>query len=130
MTRCTVLSKLKKIGTIWIWIAICRVSKMILGFEIGDRSGETGKSLFEAIKSPFCQKYYTDYWLPYQNFLPPKKHVKSKAETYTIEGYNSLFRHYLARLHRKTKCYSKSLEMLKISLNLLINFKLNRKMVN
>jgi hypothetical protein len=25
---------------------------MILGFEIGDRSSETGKRLFEAIKSP------------------------------------------------------------------------------
>ena len=85
----------------------------------------TGKRLFEAIKSPFNQKYYTDHWPPYEKFLPPEKHVKSKAETYTIEGYNSLFRHYLARLHRKTKCYSKSLEMLNLSLKLLIYFKLN-----
>lgn len=103
---------------------------MILGFEIGNRGSRTGKRLFERIRSPFCQKYYTDYWKPYEKFLPPEKHIKSKAETQSIEGYNSLFRHYLARLHRKLACYSKSLEMLKISLNLVINFKLNKKMVN
>jgi len=33
-------------------------------------------------------------------------------------------RHYLARFKRETKCYSKSVEMIVISLNLLIN-KLN-----
>lgn len=29
-----------------------------------------------------------------------------------VEGENTRLRHYLARLHRKTLCYSKSLEML------------------
>jgi len=33
-----------------------------------------------------------------------------KRDTHTIEGRNSELRHYLARLHRKTKCYSKSLD--------------------
>ena len=42
-----------------------------------------------------------------------------------MESYNSRIRHYLARFKRKTKCYSsKSIEMLNISLNLLMN-KLN-----
>ncbi|MCA6575308.1 MAG: IS1 family transposase, partial [Pseudanabaena sp. M53BS1SP1A06MG] len=35
-------------------------------------------------------------------------------------------RHYLARLHRRTLCYSKSKEMLQISIQLLL-FYLNRK---
>jgi len=30
-----------------------------------------------------------------------------------VEGENTRLRHYLARLHRKTLCYSKSLDMLK-----------------
>ena len=54
----------------------------------------------------------TDYWKPYEHFVPKEKHIQSKAETFTVEGYNSLFRHYLARLRRKTKCYTKKLEML------------------
>ena len=54
----------------------------------------------------------TDYWKPYEHFVPKEKHIQSKAETFTVEGYNSLFRYYLARLRRKTKCYTKKLEML------------------
>lgn len=62
----------------------------------------------------------TDYWKPYSEFIPKDKHIKSKSETFTVEGYNSLFRHYLARLRRKTKCYSKSIKMLEISIKLLM----------
>ncbi|MDR1476446.1 MAG: IS1 family transposase, partial [Holosporales bacterium] len=34
-------------------------------------------------------------------------------------------RYYLARLHRKTKCYSKSIEMLRLSITLLLDNMLN-----
>jgi len=62
----------------------------------------------------------SDYWSPYGKFVPPELHTQSKAETYTVEGYNSLFRHFLARLRRKSKCYSKSKDMLKYSVMLLM----------
>ncbi len=39
-----------------------------------------------------------------------------------VEGENSRFRHYLARLHHKTFCYSKSGEMLKFSIRLVIHY--------
>jgi insertion element IS1 protein InsB len=48
------------------------------------------------------------------------KYTQSKAETFTVEGYNSLFRHFLARLRRKSKCYSKSLDMLRYSVVMLM----------
>jgi len=38
-----------------------------------------------------------------------------------VEGENTKLRHYLARLHRKTLCYSKSVEILKYSVRLLIS---------
>lgn len=63
----------------------------------------------------------TDFWKPYEKIIPPEIHVQSKAETYTVEGYNSIIRHFLARFKRKTKCYSKSMEMLEYSILLLIN---------
>jgi insertion element IS1 protein InsB len=50
--------------------------------------------------------------------------MESKAETFTVEGYNSLIRHFLARFRRKSKCYSKSKNMIEKSLTLLI-LKLN-----
>ena len=62
----------------------------------------------------------TDHWTPYEAFIPKEGHVQSKAETYTVEGYNSLFRHFLARLRRKSKCYSKCLKMLEHSVRLLM----------
>jgi insertion element IS1 protein InsB len=57
----------------------------------------------------------TDHWRAYAEFLPETIHTRSKAETYTVEGYNSIFRHFLARLRRRSKCYTKSIEMLKYS---------------
>jgi insertion element IS1 protein InsB len=61
-----------------------------------------------------------DYWKAYNEFVPKELLVQSKAETYTVEGYNSLFRHFLARLRRKTKCYTKAKYMLVHSVKLLM----------
>ncbi|MDR2723666.1 MAG: hypothetical protein LBB25_00460 [Holosporaceae bacterium] len=61
----------------------------------------------------------------YQEELSPNidiRHIVTKAETCLVESYNSVLRYYLARLQRKTKCYSKSLEMLKLSVALLLHY--------
>ncbi|MCP3659302.1 MAG: IS1 family transposase [Bacteroidetes bacterium] len=63
---------------------------------------------------------FTDYYKAYESIIQKSQHIQSKAETYTIEGYNSLFRYFLARMRRKTKCYSKSTEMLEYSIKLLM----------
>ncbi|MDR2107225.1 MAG: IS1 family transposase, partial [Holosporaceae bacterium] len=42
----------------------------------------------------------------------------------------SRLRHYLARLARKTKCYSKSLQMLVASLNIFIFHDLLKTIIN
>jgi insertion element IS1 protein InsB len=62
----------------------------------------------------------TDYGKPYEKFLPPALHVQSKAETYPVAGYNRLYRPFLARLRRPTKCYSKCKAMLQYSVMLLM----------
>lgn len=67
----------------------------------------------------------SDYWKPYETIIPRDKHVQTKAETFTVEGYNSLFRHFLARMRRKSKCYSKSMEMLELSVLLLMHHRNN-----
>jgi insertion element IS1 protein InsB len=70
-------------------------------------------------------KIATDHWKPYDDFIPEENHVRSKAETFTVEGYNSIFRHFLARMRRKSKCYSKSMEMLELSFLLLMKYRNN-----
>ncbi len=112
----------------WIWIAVDRKRKRYISYVCGDRSTQTGIKLWEKVKDITITDYYaTDYWKSYGEFLPTDKHIQSKAETYTVEGYNSRIRHYLARFRRKTKCYSKSLHMIIASLNLLF-LKLNNNL--
>jgi len=80
---------------------------------LGTRGTETGVKLFDKVENKNGNAIYmSDYWKAYQEFLPAQRHIQSKAQTYTVEGYNSLLRHFLARFKRKTKCYSKSIQML------------------
>jgi len=104
----------------WIWIAVDRLGKRFIHAVTGTRGVVTGEQLWDTIQSSVIVQVMTDYWEPYEHFVQPEKHVQSKAETFTVEGYNSLFRHFLARLRRKTKCYNKSETMLWYSVLLLM----------
>ena len=97
-----------------------RLGRQFVYFQIGDRSQVTGKALWQRIKKSVTGIVATDYWGAYECFVPEEIHVQSKAETFTVEGYNSLLRHFLARFRRKTKCYSKSVEMLNTSIKFLM----------
>ena len=94
-------------------MAVDRHGRRFPGCEVGARNTETGRKRWDAIKDDRITGIMSDYWQPYEKFVPKELHTQSKAETYTVEGYNSLFRHFLARLRRKSKCYSKSKDMLK-----------------
>ena len=107
----------------WIWIAVDRHGKRFVNFVIGDCSTKTGKELWQKIQSLCKGKVATDYYQPYKKIIPKSQHIQSKAETFTVEGYNSLFRHFPAGMRRKSKCYSKNVEMLKLSSLLLINYR-------
>ena len=54
--------------------------------------------LWETIKDKASGVIASDYWKAYENFIPSDIHIQSKKETFTVEGYNSLLRHFLARL--------------------------------
>jgi len=70
---------------------------------LGDRSEPTGKSLWRKMKDKTIKSVMTDYCKACQKVVPKEIPTQSKAETYTVEGYNSLFRHFLASLRRKNK---------------------------
>jgi IS1 family transposase len=53
----------------------------------------------------------------------PEPHTMTKAETHLIESSNSSIRDNLARFNRKSKRFSKTLEMLSITLDLFVNKK-------
>ena len=62
----------------------------------------------------------TNYWEPYEHFFPTAKPIQSKAEIFTAESYNNVFRHFLARVRPKTKCYSKCETILRYAVMLLM----------
>ncbi|MDG2197857.1 MAG: IS1 family transposase [SAR324 cluster bacterium] len=96
----------------------------VLGFVCGRRTIKTGRVLCEQIRQLPTIGDVTDLLKAYENFIPQAKHYTGKTFTTQIESLNCRLRHYLARLHRKTLCYSKSKTMLEVSLKLLIH-KLN-----
>jgi insertion element IS1 protein InsB len=69
-----------------------------------------------------CYFWITDGYKVYPKFLPNKDQIISKTSMTRVEGENSRLRHYLAKLHRKTFCYSKSETMLFLSIKLLIYY--------
>jgi IS1 family transposase/transposase-like protein len=113
----------KKACKIWVWTAINHYLPGILAIEIGDRSGKTFEKLWTRIKAWDSRRYLTDGYCVYSHFIDPKKHlVLPKTQMTRVEGENTRVRHYLARLHRATLCYSKSKEMLKYSIRLLMYY--------
>lgn len=60
------------------------------------------------------------------SLIPDGDQIISKTYMTRVQGENGRLRHYLARLHRKTLCYSKSEEMLLLSIELLIYYLKNR----
>lgn len=110
----------------WLWLAICRATKKILGFCIGGRGHKTIEELYYHISHIQCERYYTDQHGPFTKVLPKEKHRSYPNQTNTIEGINSAIRHYLARFRRRSKCYSKSILMVEASITLLM-YRLNNK---
>ena len=62
--------------------------------------------------------FYTDNWDAFSNVLPKDRHVIGKKYTTAIEQDNSDTRHHLARMTRRTKVVSKTVEMLNITIKL------------
>ena len=94
----------------------------ILGWIVGDHSAATFRPLWDAISIWQCYFWVSDGNPVYPGFIPDGDQIVSKTYMIRVEGENTRLRHYLARLHRKTLCYSKSVEMLKHSLRLLIHY--------
>jgi insertion element IS1 protein InsB len=92
----------------------------MVDFVVGSRGAETGKELWEKVSGINCNKFCSDHWPAYRDFVDKEKHIVSKKETTQVESHNANVRHYLARFVRKTKCYSKKARMVCLSLYLLM----------
>lgn len=113
---------LVKKNKIWLWTAVDHFKAGILGWVLGDHSAETFRPLWALVSTWKSYFYVTDGWPVYPCFIPEGDQIVSKTYMTRVEGENTRLRHYLARLHRKTLCYSKSEEMLRHSVKLLLHY--------
>ena len=105
-----------------MWTAVNRNKLKFVAFVIGRGTNKVCKELLNKIKECTIDIICADGNYAYDNCIPKSiEHVIAKSETCLVESYNSVLRYGLARLHRSIKCYSKSAEMLRLSVLLLIN---------
>nr|WP_250126198.1 IS1 family transposase [Chroococcidiopsis sp. CCMEE 29] len=111
-----------KKNKIWLWTAVDHFRPGILAWVLGDHSGETFQPLRAIVGAGKCYFYVTDGWSVYPGLIADGDQIVSKTYMTRVEGENTRLRHYLARLHRKTLCYSNSEEMLRHSIRLLLHY--------
>lgn len=70
-----------------------------------------------------AKRYYSDRFRMYFNLHYGISHYLAmwdKSETYSVEAGNAELRHYLARLARRSRCFSRSIEALRRHVKLFI----------
>lgn len=116
---------LKKSQKRWVWLALCRRTRQIVAYVIGDRSEETCRRLWERIPTEYkACRTFSDFWEAYQKVFPDDTHQsvgKDSGQTAHIERWNNTLRQRLARFVRKTLSFSKSDRFHEAALRLFIH---------
>ena len=81
---------------------------------------EEAQQLVDA--APKAKRYFTDGNLTYNDLIypGPERHrvAPGKSEMHNVEGVNADLRHYLARLARRSRCFTRSAEALRCAVRL------------
>ena len=105
-----------------------RDTRCIVGWDVVyERDYETLQTMLD--RSPQAKQYYSDAFSVYETLVYFPGHWRSfddKSQTYSVEADNAELRHYLARLARKSRCFSRSLHALWRAVKLFV-FAWNRR---
>ncbi len=113
---------------LWIWTAVVEERDGIRWrmYEVGDRDLSAFSRLLDRL--PGSDRYETDAYGVYE-WLPRDRHVIGKGGAVNWnEGLHSKLRSKLNRLARRTKGYTKSVEMLKHMLAIVFEERLNQSL--
>jgi insertion element IS1 protein InsB len=75
-------------------------------------------------RSPQAAQYYSDDFSTSHTLVSyPGHHAVAlgKSQTYAVEADNAELRHYLARLGRKSRCFSRSIDALRRAVKLFVH---------
>ena len=101
----------KKVNKRWLWTVLCRRTRQIIAFVIGDRSEKTCRHLWNKVPTEYhnCISY-SDFWDAYQKALPQKTHHavgKDSGQTSHMDRWYCTLRQRQARYVCKTLSFSK-----------------------
>lgn len=115
---------LRKANKRWIWIALCRATRQVVAYAVGDRSAATCHKLWQRIPGSYRAAHcYSDFWEAYQIVIPSAQHTATGKETGLtahVERWNNTLRQRLGRFVRKSLSFSKSDAMHDICLRLFL----------
>jgi IS1 family transposase len=91
-----------------------RTTSCIVGWAV---SFNCDSDIWQAVldRSPQADVYFSDSNNTYEALVyTPGSHIAllNKSQTYRVEGDNAELRHYLARLARRSRCFSRCLKAL------------------
>src|SRR5215210_3014346 len=116
---------LKRANKRWIWIALCRATRQVVAYVVGDRSRATCQKLWERIPAKYQAAHcYSDFWEAYSLVIPAEQHTAAGKETgFTahVERWNNTLRQRLGRFGRKSLSFSKSDAMHELCLRLFLH---------
>jgi IS1 family transposase len=74
--------------------------------------------------APHAANYYSDAFNTYRELCWWGTHraMYDKSQTYSVEGTNADLRHYLARLGRRSRCFSRCINALTRAVDLFVRF--------
>jgi len=100
-----------------------RTTSCILAWAVeNQRSQERLQALVDS--APQARFYYSDLFATYRSLIySPGIHtpMPDKSETFRVEGINAELRHYLARLARRSRCFSRCIHALRRAVMLFVH---------
>ena len=110
----------------WVWIALCRRTRQIVAYHIGDRDEISCRQFRKQIPKQYRKSWiYSDHWEAYQSVFTKHDHYhvgKDSGQTNHVERWNNTLRQRICQFVRKTLSFSKSDEMHELYLKLFIYY--------
>ena len=125
---------------VYIMTAVSRNPRQIVGFDVAlDKSSARIQAMID--NAAEAQTYCSDGYVGYLDVVYPGKHIRNlrdKSDTFTVEGVNADLRHYIPLLARRSRCFARKIETLRVVLEVFVaaynrfgvakmNFRKNRK---
>lgn len=95
----------------WLWLALCRRTRQVVAYWLGDRSENSAIHLWRGLPADYrsCASF-SDRWAAYEFVFDRRRHQsvdKRSGETAHVERWFNTLRQRLARFTRKTLAFSK-----------------------